>query len=293
MENSRTPWFYDQEGEVEKPFLKTGFAVSVEKTTNSNRKNQLDTSRRRRQFDEVSLESFNSMLDPVDPTTVTKTFKSRKASAQASLASKDKTPKSKSKKRHSTQLKSRVKNIGYESASMSSTCEPCKSRSRHSAQTEEPVQAKVLSSKNHEQLEKVIRCSRSTEISSAHARRILQQSNRNACNEAPETGSDFSIFEALRDTIYSEVATLISQNESRPHFLIELFHELQLLNTDYLRQRALYALQDIVSRHISENHEKEGENIKSVNSGTWIASNSELTPSESLATTDDVFILEK
>ncbi|XP_043310002.1 pericentriolar material 1 protein isoform X14 [Cervus canadensis] len=268
VENSRTPWFYDQEGEGEKPFLKTGFAVSVEKTTNSNCKNQLDTSRRRRQFDEVSLESFNSMLDPVDPTTVTKTFKSRKASAQASLASKDKTPKSKSKKRHSTQPKSRVKNIGYESASMSSTCEPCKSRNRHSAQTEEPVQAKVLSRKNHEQLEKVIRNSRSTEISS-------------------ETGSDFSMFEALRDTIYSEVATLISQNESRPHFLIELFHELQLLNTDYLRQRALYALQDIVSRHISENHEKQGENTKSVNSGTWIASNSELTPSESLATTDD------
>lgn len=58
-----------------------------------------------------------------------------------------------------------------------------------------------------------------------------------------ETGSDLSMFEALRDTIYSEVATLISQNESRPHFLIELFHALQLLNTDYLRQRALYALQ--------------------------------------------------
>ncbi|XP_069924561.1 pericentriolar material 1 protein isoform X36 [Oryctolagus cuniculus] len=287
MENSRTPWLYDQEGEVEKPFIKTGFAVSVEKTTNSNRKNQLDTNRRRRQFDEESLESFSSMPDPVDPTTVTKTFKTRKASAQASLASKDKTPKSKSKKRNSTQLKSRVKNIGYESASMSSTCEPCKSRNRHSAQTEEPVQAKVFSRKNHEQLEKIIKYSRSTEISSAHARRVLQQSNRNACNEAPETGSDFSMFEALRDTIYSEVATLISQNESRPHFLIELFHELQLLNTDYLRQRALYALQDILSRHVSGSHEKEGENAKSVNSSTWIASNSELTPSESLATTDD------
>ncbi|XP_064441723.1 pericentriolar material 1 protein isoform X26 [Mirounga angustirostris] len=268
VENSRTPWLYDQEGDVEKPFTKTGFPVSVEKIANSNRKNQLDTSRRRHQFDEESLESFSSMPDPMDPTTVTKTFKTRKASAQASLASKDKTPKSKSKKRHSTQLKSRVKNTGYESASMSSTCEPCKSRNRHSAQTEEPVQAKVFSRKNHEQLEKIIKYSRSTEISS-------------------ETGSDFSMFEALRDTIYSEVATLISQNESRPHFLIELFHELQLLNTDYLRQRALYALQDIVSRHISENHEKEGENVKSVNSGTWIASNSELTPSESLATTDD------
>ncbi|XP_021797768.2 pericentriolar material 1 protein isoform X27 [Papio anubis] len=218
VESSRTPWLYDQEGEVEKPFIKTGFAVSVEKSTNSNRKNQVDTNGRRRHFDEESLESFSSMPDPVDPTIVTKTFKTRKASAQASLASKDKTPKSKSKKRNSTQLKSRVKNI--------------------------------------------------------------------------KTGSDFSMFEALRDTIYSEVATLISQNESRPHFLIELFHELQLLNTDYLRQRALYALQDIVSRHISESHAK-GENVKSVNSGTWIASNSELTPSESLATTDDVFIQEK
>ncbi|XP_059541581.1 pericentriolar material 1 protein isoform X13 [Myotis daubentonii] len=286
VENSRTPWLYDQEGEVEKPF-KTGFAVSVEKTTNSNRRDQLDTSTRRRQFDEESLESFSSMPDPVDPTTVTKTFKARKASAQASLASKDKTPKSKSKKRHSAQQKSRIKNSGYESASMSSTCEPCKNRNRHSAQTEEPVQAKVSSRKSHEQLEKIIKCCRSAEISSAHARRILQQSNRNACNEAPETGSDFSMFEALRDTIYSEVATLISQNESRPHFLIELFHELQLLSTDYLRQRALYALQDIVSTHISENHEKDVKNIKSVNSGTWIASNSELTPSESLATTDD------
>ncbi|XP_026642781.1 pericentriolar material 1 protein isoform X3 [Microtus ochrogaster] len=268
VENTKTPWLYDQEGVVEKPLFKTGFAVSVEKTTNSNRKNQPDTSRRRRHFDEESLESFSSMPDPIDPTTVTKTFKTRKASAQASLASKDKTPKSKSKKRNSSQLKSRVKNIGYESASVSSTCEPCKSRNRHSAQTEEPVQAKLFSRKNHEQLEKIIKYSRSAEISS-------------------ETGSDFSMFEALRDTIYSEVATLISQNESRPHFLIELFHELQLLNTDYLRQRALYALQDIVSRHISESDEKEGENIKSVNSGTWVASNSELTPSESLATTDD------
>lgn len=61
--------------------------------------------------------------------------------------------------------------------------------------------------------------------------------------ETADASSDFSLFEALRETIYSEVATLISQNESRPHFLIELFHELQLLNTDYLRQRALYSLQ--------------------------------------------------
>ncbi|NWR60859.1 PCM1 protein, partial [Bucorvus abyssinicus] len=243
--------------------LKAGFAVSVQSIA-SGHKNQSDTSRRR-EFDEESLESFSSMPDPVDPTTVTKTFKSRKASAQASLASKDKTPKSKNKRKSSSQLKGRIKNTGYESASASSVCEPCKSnKSRH---TEEVVHAKVFSKRNREQLEKIIKYSRSTEMSS-------------------ETGSDLSMFEALRDTIYSEVATLISQNESRPHFLIELFHELQLLNTDYLRQRALYALQDIVTRHLSEKSEK-GKCTKSLNSATWMASNSELTPSESLASTDD------
>ncbi|KAM9295681.1 pericentriolar material 1 protein isoform 9-T11 [Morus bassanus] len=280
----RSTWLNDsQEGKKDdQSQLKAGFAVPVQNIA-SGHKNQSDMSRRR-EFDEESLESFSSMPDPVDPTTVTKTFKSRKASAQASLASKDKTPKSKNKRKSSSQLKGRTKNIGYESASASSVCEPCKSnKSRHS---EEIVHAKVFSKRNREQLEKIIKYSRSTEMSSAHARRILQQSNRNACIEVPETGSDLSMFEALRDTIYSEVATLISQNESRPHFLIELFHELQLLNTDYLRQRALYALQDIVTRHLSENNEKR-KCTKSLNSATWMASNSELTPSESLASTDD------
>uniref|UniRef100_A0A8C4K4K3 Pericentriolar material 1 n=1 Tax=Dromaius novaehollandiae TaxID=8790 RepID=A0A8C4K4K3_DRONO len=281
MEN-KSVWLNDSQEakQDDQSYLKAGFAVSVQNTASSH-KNQSDMGRRR-EFDEESLESFSSMPDPVDPTTVTKTFKSRKASAQASLASRDKTPKSKNKRKSSSQLKGRIRS--YESASASSMCEPCKSnKSRHS---EEVVHAKVFSKRNREQLEKIIKYSRSTEMSSAHARRILQQSNRNACIEVPETGSDLSMFEALRDTIYSEVATLISQNESRPHFLIELFHELQLLNTDYLRQRALYALQDIVTRHLSETREKR-KCAKSLNSATWMASNSELTPSESLASTDD------
>ncbi|NWW70449.1 PCM1 protein, partial [Climacteris rufus] len=261
----RSAWLNDSQ-EVKKDDqsqLKAGFVVSSQNIA-SGHKNQSEMSRRR-EFDEESLESFSSMPDPIDPTTVTKTFRSRKASAQASLASKDKTPKSKNKRKSSSQLKGRTKNTGYESASASSVCEPCKSnKSRHS---DDVVHAKVFSKRNQEQLEKIIKYSRSTEMSS-------------------ETGSDLSMFEALRDTIYSEVATLISQNESRPHFLIELFHELQLLNTDYLRQRALYALQDIVTRHLSEKNEK-GKCAKSLNSEVWMASNSELTPSESLASTDD------
>lgn len=42
-----------------------------------------------------------------------------------------------------------------------------------------------------------------------------------------------------------------------------------------------------MTRHLSENNEK-GKCTKSLNSATWMASNSELTPSESLASTDDV-----
>lgn len=51
-----------------------------------------------------------------------------------------------------------------------------------------------------------------------------------------------SLFEVLREAIYSEVANVISQNETRPCFIIVLFYQLQMLNTDYLRQRALFAL---------------------------------------------------
>ena len=75
--------------------------------------------------------------------------------------------------------------------------------------------------------------------------------------ESHEPRSEFSLFEALRETIYSEVATLISQNENRPHFLIELFRELQMLNNDYLRQRALYAIQDLVTRHLTDEDDVE------------------------------------
>ncbi|KAM4050965.1 pericentriolar material 1 protein isoform 2-T2 [Anomaloglossus baeobatrachus] len=217
-----------------------------------------------RQYDEESVQSLSSMPDPGDPTTVTKTFKSRKASAQASLASKDKTPKTKNKKRKIFHQKSKaLKNQDLQSASVSNTGKPKESSNKH-AQTEEMAE---------------------TNASCDHIER-LRKDNR-AAEVSSEAGSDFSMFEALRDTIYSEVATLISQNECRPHFLIELFHELQLLNTDYLRQKALFSLQDIVTRRVTEATDKNHDTTKPIESIGWMASNSELTPSESLATTDD------
>lgn len=79
-----------------------------------------------------------------------------------------------------------------------------------------------------------------------------QQPGGGAALTLSDLPSGFSVFDALRDTIYSEVATLIANNESRPHFLVELFRELQMLSTDYLRQRALYNLQDLVTRFLTE-----------------------------------------
>ncbi|XP_078534232.1 pericentriolar material 1 protein isoform X2 [Lissotriton helveticus] len=261
IETKRPTWFK----KTEKHLCRT-----VKNETAVNQKKQSDGNKTRT-YDEESLESFSSMPDPLDPTTVTKAFKSRKAAAQASLASRDKTPKMKNKKRKISHLKSKVTpETGLESgASICSSCDPIQLKNLN-AQMEENTENKALVRNNPDQLE-TVKISRSNEISS-------------------ETGSEFSMFEALRDTIYSEVATLISQNEPRPHFLIELFHELQLLNTDYLRQRALYALQDIVTRHISENSEKEEEEGGQIlNSTAWVVSNSELTPSESLETDDETF----
>uniref|UniRef100_A0A3Q1ICI7 Pericentriolar material 1 protein C-terminal domain-containing protein n=1 Tax=Anabas testudineus TaxID=64144 RepID=A0A3Q1ICI7_ANATE len=235
-------------------------------------------------FDQASQESFSSIPGPVDPTTITKTFKAgHKASAQANLASRSKTPNSKSRRRKS---KGHNKNSeGYESDSVSSTAGFAQERAVLSRQKDQ--NQSLLDRLTQEKLDsKTKPGNKRNDLSSAYAWRTPFLSNRIACTEAPDASSDFSLFEALRETIYSEVATLISQNESRPHFLIELFHELQLLNTDYLRQRALYSLQDIVTKHLAEKSAAEDQ-LPPLGPVVWAAgSQSELTPSESLATSD-------
>ncbi|XP_064610122.1 pericentriolar material 1 protein-like isoform X3 [Liolophura sinensis] len=124
----------------------------------------------------------------------------------------------------------------------------------------------------------------SASVSSVLSSVTGNQRNR---NRDTDTSNDLSLFNALRENIYAEVATLISQNENRPHFLIELFKDLQLLSTDYLRQTALFSIREMVSRYLPDDN---------VESGTeplppWLtstrATNSELTPSESLLTSDD------
>ena len=120
-------------------------------------------------------------------------------------------------------------------------------------------------------------------------------------NNLNDTNENAALFEALRDSIYSEVATLIAMNESRPHYLIELFRELQLFNSDYLRQRALYSLQELVTLYLTEENmplqsnpsqaAKGGAFTKETlpSSQQWVASASEQTPSDmaSIVTTTD------
>ncbi|KAF7686666.1 hypothetical protein HF521_015059 [Silurus meridionalis] len=224
-----------------------------------------------------SHDSLSSVPDRADPATVTKSFRpGRKASAQASLASRDKTPKNRrrrSKNHNNTCLDS-------DSVSSATEREKVRVRERSAQPRARDTNQNLLDKLTQEKLDS--KPKNHNDVSSAYAWRTPFLSNQIACTETPDGSSDFSLFEALRETIYSEVASLISQNESRPHFLIELFHELQLLNTDYLRQRALYSLQEIVTRHLTEKSVAE-EPGSSLGAG----SQSELTPSESLATTDN------
>ncbi|KAM9792317.1 LOW QUALITY PROTEIN: pericentriolar material 1 protein [Neosynchiropus ocellatus] len=236
-------------------------------------------------LDQASQESFGSLADPFDTTIMT--YKTgRKASAQANLATRSKTPKTKSRRRWSKGRNNNNNTDGQESDGVSSITDICQKRAAPSHMRDKNQH--LLDKLTQEKLDsKSAAGNKRNDLSSAYAWRTPFLCNRIACTEAPDASSDFSLFEALRETIYSEVATLISQNESRPHFLIELFHELQLLNTDYLRQRALYSLQDIVTRHLSENGSSK-DHLHPLGPEKWTTDvQSELTPSQSLETSDD------
>ncbi|XP_047522168.1 GATA zinc finger domain-containing protein 7-like isoform X4 [Pieris napi] len=77
-----------------------------------------------------------------------------------------------------------------------------------------------------------------------------QTSNINiaSTSEANTTSQEIAtsrLFDILRESIYSEVTTLIGVNESHPDFLIQLFKELTHISSDRLRQRVLQAIRQI------------------------------------------------
>ena len=75
--------------------------------------------------------------------------------------------------------------------------------------------------------------------------------------------------------MYQEVKNLITANESRPDFLIQLFRELQLISSDPLRQRTLQSIQDLYNRYIEIQEEGHVNNIGSNNLLTQQSSRSQ------------------
>ncbi|PVD34338.1 hypothetical protein C0Q70_05609 [Pomacea canaliculata] len=100
------------------------------------------------------------------------------------------------------------------------------------------------------------------------------------------TFGELNLFEELRETIYTEVATLISKNESRPQYLINLFRELQNLTTDLMRQRAIFSVQEIVQSSLTRQDLGSPEGWQPWKTVQEPAV-SEMTPSESVATSDE------
>eukprot|EP00047_Mylnosiga_fluctuans_P015682 m.48428 g.48428 ORF g.48428 m.48428 type:complete len:1184 (+) comp6033_c0_seq1:1-3552(+) len=66
------------------------------------------------------------------------------------------------------------------------------------------------------------------------------------------------LFTMVKDDIYRDVALFITANEDRPQFLQDLFGLLQECSTDYLRQRCLNSLQDIVSSVLPDSSSQVG-----------------------------------
>lgn len=69
-------------------------------------------------------------------------------------------------------------------------------------------------------------------------------------NSRLDTKSSAKLFDDLKENVYLEVSALIAANESRPHFLINLFRELQLISTsDPLRKRLMEAFQELYTQY--------------------------------------------
>lgn len=71
--------------------------------------------------------------------------------------------------------------------------------------------------------------------------------NRNGQNQSFLYTMQACVERSTRMMNLRKKASFVSLN-----FQLELFRELQLLTSDYLRQRALYALQDLVTRFLTE-----------------------------------------
>lgn len=75
-----------------------------------------------------------------------------------------------------------------------------------------------------------------------------------SANQRSNSKSSSKLFDDLKENVYLEVSALIAANESRPHFLINLFRELQLISSsDPMRNRLMQAFQEVYTQHCEVN----------------------------------------
>ncbi|XP_058827242.1 uncharacterized protein LOC131687206 isoform X2 [Topomyia yanbarensis] len=108
----------------------------------------------------------------------------------------------------------------------------------------------------------------------AHAEMVADLNLASASNYQHDSKSSSKLFEALKENVYQEVKNLITANESRPHFLIQLFRELQLISSDPLRQRTLQSIQELYNRYIESTLQQEQQegHVNNVGSNNLLAS---------------------
>lgn len=82
---------------------------------------------------------------------------------------------------------------------------------------------------------------------------LSSQRNRNEWNNDVNNDnvqSKSKLFDELRENVYREVACLISANQGRPHFLIQLFRDLQMVSSDPMRRKTLQSIQSLISHSL-------------------------------------------
>lgn len=84
-------------------------------------------------------------------------------------------------------------------------------------------------------------------------------------NSNSEYDGELISFDQMREKIYAEVANLISQNETRPFYLIHLFKELQYLKEKNARDQVLKSIFNIANRQTCQiNSEKNKQSSKKI-----------------------------
>ncbi|KAI6646087.1 Pericentriolar material 1 protein isoform X2 [Oopsacas minuta] len=81
----------------------------------------------------------------------------------------------------------------------------------------------------------------------ASPRRKSGHVTRHNSQKRVSPGVESPVLDQVRERIYSEVASLVRQNETRAYYMLELIRVAQLLNSDYVRECGLSCLKRVIN----------------------------------------------